>query len=79
MNPLAADPHARTAPTPRNVAAVPRPSPPAAPDAALAPLLQLLQLSRRARDAATPADLGFVMVNETLQLLPYRQAALWSD
>lgn len=48
-------------------------------DAALNPLLQLLQLGRRARDAATAAELGFVMVNETLQLLPYRQAALWSE
>jgi hypothetical protein len=76
MRPLAADPSART---PRSVAAVPRTGPPAEPDAALAPLLQLLQLGRRARDAATPKELGFVMVNETLQLLPYRQAALWSE
>jgi hypothetical protein len=41
------------------------------------PLLTLLQLQRRAREAATPEALGFVMVNETLQLLRYRQAALW--
>ncbi len=40
-------------------------------------LVTLLQLGRRARDAKTPAELGFVMVNETLQLLHYRQAALW--
>lgn len=47
------------------------------PDAALAPLLTLLQLGRRARAAPGAAELGFVMVNETLQLIPYRQAALW--
>lgn len=41
-------------------------------------LLDLLQLERRAREAATPEALGFVMVNETLRLAPYRQAALWS-
>lgn len=40
-------------------------------------LLSLLQLARRARLAATQEALGFVMVNETLQVLPYRQAALW--
>jgi multidrug resistance efflux pump len=44
-----------------------------------APLLVLLQLQRRARQAATPEALGFVAVNETLQLLPYRQAALWTE
>lgn len=54
-----------------------RPAP--AQDAALVPLLNLLQLGRRAREAATPAELAFVIVNETLQLLPYRQAALWSE
>ena len=43
-----------------------------------ASLLSLLQLQRRARDAASPEALGFVIVNETLQLLPYRQAVLWS-
>jgi len=42
-------------------------------------LLTLLQLQRRAREAATPESLGFVAVNETVQLLPYRQAALWSE
>nr|WP_295083896.1 HlyD family efflux transporter periplasmic adaptor subunit [uncultured Roseateles sp.] len=42
-------------------------------------LLSLLQLQRRAREASTPEALGFVMVNETLQLLPYRQAVLWSE
>jgi Barrel-sandwich domain of CusB or HlyD membrane-fusion len=43
-----------------------------------APLVSLLQLQRRARQAATPQALGFVAVNETLQLVPYRQAALWT-
>lgn len=43
----------------------------------LNPLLTLLQLGRRARDAASVEALGFVMVNETLRLLPYRQAAFW--
>ena len=37
----------------------------------------LAQLARRARHAATVAELGFLMVNETHALLPYRQAALW--
>jgi multidrug resistance efflux pump len=43
------------------------------------PLLTLLQLGRRARAAPDVAALGFVAVNETLQLLPYRQAALWTQ
>ncbi len=42
------------------------------------PLLSLLQLQRRARQAATPEALGFIVVNETLQLVRYRQAAMWS-
>jgi len=42
------------------------------------PLLSLLQLQRRARQAATAEALGFVIVNETLQLARYRQAALWA-
>lgn len=37
----------------------------------------LLHLARRARLAASPAELGFIAVNETLALAPYRQAALW--
>jgi Barrel-sandwich domain of CusB or HlyD membrane-fusion len=37
----------------------------------------LLQLARRARSAETPAVLGFVIVNESQQLLAYRQSALW--
>ena len=40
-------------------------------------LLALVQLSRRAREAASVEALGFVMLNETLQLVPYRQAAWW--
>jgi hypothetical protein len=39
-------------------------------------LTLLLQLERRARQA--PSDeLPFVIVNETAELLPYRQAVLW--
>jgi len=37
-------------------------------------LVTLLALGKRARAAKTTAELGFVMVNETLQLLSYRQA-----
>lgn len=48
-------------------------------DASVQPLLTLLQLGRRARAAADLPALGFVLVNETLQLLPYRQAALWAE
>lgn len=44
----------------------------------LKPLLTLVQLARRAREAATREALGFVMVNETRQLLDYRQAVLWT-
>lgn len=40
-------------------------------------LVTLLQLGRRARTANTPEELAFVMVNESLQLLDYRQASLW--
>ncbi len=39
-------------------------------------LITLLQLGRRARSAKTLEELGFVMVNETLQLIAYRQAGL---
>lgn len=48
-------------------------------DTAAPALLTLLQLGRRARAAADLPALGFVIVNETLQLAPYRQAALWAD
>ncbi len=40
-------------------------------------LLGLLQLARRAREAKSTEVLGFVIVNETLQVLHYRQAALY--
>lgn len=40
-------------------------------------LLALLQLARRAREARGSEALGFIMVNESLQVLRYRQAALW--
>jgi hypothetical protein len=39
-------------------------------------LATLVQLERRAREAASLEALGFVMVNESRQLLDYRQAAL---
>ncbi|QEL57007.1 efflux RND transporter periplasmic adaptor subunit [Chromobacterium paludis] len=42
-------------------------------------LATLLQLLHRAREAESPARLGFVMSNETLQLIPYRQAAFWRE
>ena len=34
-------------------------------------------LARRARQAESDRELGFIFVNDTLALLPYRQAALW--
>lgn len=40
-------------------------------------LASLLDLSRRARQARSEAELGFLLVNDTLPLAPYRQAALW--
>ncbi|MBF0375484.1 MAG: biotin/lipoyl-binding protein, partial [Alphaproteobacteria bacterium] len=45
-----------------------------APEGPLATLLALEARARRARDVA---ELAFVAVNETHDLLPYRQAALW--
>lgn len=41
------------------------------------PLLTLLALARRARQVQDPAELGFLAVNDTHALAPYRQAALW--
>ena len=41
------------------------------------PLAILLQLGRRARQAEDEAALSFILANETHQLVPYRQAALW--
>ncbi|MGN6457808.1 MAG: efflux RND transporter periplasmic adaptor subunit [Achromobacter mucicolens] len=40
-------------------------------------LALLWQLSSRARAAASEKTLGFTLVNETLGLVPYRQAAWW--
>ena len=40
-------------------------------------LANLIQLMRRARECDGEDALNFVIVNETLRLLPYRQAALW--
>ena len=39
-------------------------------------LTLLLQLERRARQAPAP-ELPYVLVNETTELIPYRQAVLW--
>jgi HlyD family secretion protein len=41
------------------------------------PLLDLLALIRKAREAQTPEELAFLLVNESHGLLPYRQAVLW--
>ena len=48
-----------------------------AAEAQLFTLSMLVGLGKRARHAATAQELGFVMVNETHSLVPYRQAALW--
>src|ERR1700681_2445303 len=37
----------------------------------------LVQLLKRARHAETEQELAFIMVNETHNLVPYRQAVLW--
>ena len=58
-------------------------TPPEANASAMAPeqqvfyLSALLQLEKQVRQAATPAELGFIMVNETLRLIDYRQAVCW--
>ena len=41
------------------------------------PLLTLLGLARRARGAGSADELAFLLVNDSLALAPYRQAALW--
>ncbi len=58
--------------------------PPAAPAAApadfsepLLSLLDLMDLAARARSATSAAQLRFLLVNDTHQLAPYGQAALW--
>lgn len=40
-------------------------------------LAALVHLGRRAREARDGAELGFIAVNETLALAPFRQGALW--
>lgn len=40
-------------------------------------LASVLDLARRARHAGDVRELGFMLVNETHALTPYRQAALW--
>ncbi|WP_051295433.1 efflux RND transporter periplasmic adaptor subunit [Azonexus hydrophilus] len=42
-------------------------------------LANLLHLTRRVRQARDAAELAYVAMNETLLLLPYRQAVLWLD
>lgn len=42
-------------------------------------LAALWDLSRRAREASSQSELGFLLVNESHALLPYRQAALWFE
>jgi hypothetical protein len=41
------------------------------------PLLALLGLMRQARRAGSAEELGFLLVNDSRALAPYRQAALW--
>lgn len=41
-------------------------------------MIQILwDLARRARHAVSDRELGFILVNDTVSLVPYRQAALW--
>ena len=47
------------------------------PDSATVRLAVMLDLERAARAAATRDDLGYVIVNDTGRLLPYRQAVLF--
>lgn len=42
-------------------------------------LARMLDLERAAREAETLVDLGYVIVNDTVNLLPFRQAALFLD
>ncbi len=59
----------------------PNAAPPAAANGDLSEpllsLLDLMDLSGRARGATSAATLHFLLVNDTHQLVPYRQAALW--
>ena len=47
------------------------------PDRGLVALAAVLELEKRVRAAATAEELGFLMVNDTHQVVPYRQAAFW--
>ena len=40
-------------------------------------LANLLLLQQRLREASTEAELGFLLTNDTQNLLPYRSAVLW--
>jgi hypothetical protein len=64
-----------------NATAVPPPAAPAAAPADLSEpllsLLDLMDLAARARAATSAAQLRFLLVNDTHELAPYRQAALW--
>lgn len=42
-------------------------------------LARLLQLARRSREAQSLEELGFIAVNETRDLVAYRQAVLWQE
>ena len=48
-----------------------------ADDSHISLLSTIIQLEQSARHAETVAELGFVMVNETLRLVPYKQAIFW--
>lgn len=56
-----------------------KPFAPGAVEAQLFGLSTLVQLVKRARHAATVQELGFIVVNETHALVPYRQAVLWQS
>lgn len=48
-----------------------------ASDAQVTGLNILLRIARRVREATGPEEIGFIAVNESKQLVGYRQAALW--
>jgi len=47
------------------------------PDEQILYLSTLLQIEKQVRHAETPAELGFIMVNDALRLFKYRQAVWW--
>lgn len=51
----------------------------AAEAASVSPLVVLLDLGKRARASGSAEELAFLAVNDTHRLVPYRQAALWSE